>query len=466
MRRDRDSGPGGGVSIYFKANLTAYLVTRWNCTHLEAAWLNVTIRSQSFLIGCIYRPPQDSLFFNHFRNVLENIWLRRKNIILSGDFNSDMLKGSSKTESQYGKRLKRIISSFGLKNIMSCPSRVTLTSKSLIDLVITSQPAKVKNSGAIDLGISDHNLVFAVFMTTRVNPKPKYITNKAYKSLNIKQFRNDMEHAPWQLAGIFDDVDDSLYLWDYLYKDIVNHHLPTRKLKIRCKSLPWNSTYIRKQINLRYKLLKEAKSSQDQVKWELYKSKGNEVKKLLRQSEAAYWKQEFMNSKDPKQFWKLTNKVLRKSKDSTIGPIITDSKDVLTSDLEKASYFNEFFINISEELTKNLEPLDPKTLTSYVTRVTPTRCDIELNWELVKKKIEKSSMPNEATGPDLVSPKDLKLLGVSSIHSLLPIFKKSIDDTVFPTNWKLSRVKPVLKKGAPTDMSNFRPISLLRWDLT
>ena len=147
------------------------------------------------------------------------------------------------------------------------------------------------------------------------------------------------------------------------------------------------SQRIRKQINLRYKLLKEAKSSQDQVKWELYKSKRNEVKKLLKQSEAAYWKQEFMNSQDPKQFWKLTNKVLRKSKDSTIGPIITDSKDVLTSDLEKASYFNEFFVNISEELTKNLEPLDPNTLTSYVTRVTPTRCDIELNWELVKKKI-------------------------------------------------------------------------------
>ena len=90
---------------------------------------------------------------------------------------------------------------------------------------------------------------------------------------------------------------------------------------------------------------------------------------------------------------------------STIGPIITDSKDVLTSDVEKASYFNEFFINISEELTKNLEPLDPNTLTSYVTRVTPTRCDIELNWELVKKKIEKSSNPNKATGSDLVSPK-------------------------------------------------------------
>lgn len=72
-----------------------------------------------------------------------------------------------------------------------------------------------------------------------------------------------MEHGPWQLAGIFDNVDDSLYMWNYLYKDIVNHHLPTRNVKIRCKSLPWISTCVRKQINLHYKLLKEAKSSQD-----------------------------------------------------------------------------------------------------------------------------------------------------------------------------------------------------------
>jgi hypothetical protein len=175
VRRDRDTGLGGGVLIYFKTNLTAYLAPRWDNTQLEAIWLNITIRSQSFLVGCIYRPPQDSSFFNNFTNVLESIWLRRKNIILLGDFNADMLKGSSNTESQYGKRLKRIISSFGLKNIISCPTRITPTSKSLIDLVITNQPAKVKTSGAIDLGISDHHLVFAVLKTTRTNPKPKFI---------------------------------------------------------------------------------------------------------------------------------------------------------------------------------------------------------------------------------------------------------------------------------------------------
>ena len=104
-----------------------------------------------------------------------------------------MLNGLSDIESQHGKRLKRILCSFSLKNIISCPTRITSTSKSLIDLIITSQPAKVKSSGAIDLGISDHHLVFAVLKTVGTNHKPKIITTKAYKSLDITQFKNDID---------------------------------------------------------------------------------------------------------------------------------------------------------------------------------------------------------------------------------------------------------------------------------
>lgn len=71
---------------------------------------------------------------------------------------------------------------------------------------------------------------------------------------------------------------------------------------------------MKKQINLRYKLLKETKSSQDQVKWELYKSKRNEGKKVVKTIRSCLLKTEFGQFlKDPKQFWKLTNKVLRKS---------------------------------------------------------------------------------------------------------------------------------------------------------
>ena len=114
VRRDRDSW-GGGVLIYFQQDLTIYPVPSWERSNLEATWLNITMRSQSFLVGRVYRPPNDSSFFDHFRDLLANIWLKRKNIILVGDLNYDMLHKSNNSESENGKRLRRILRSCGFK---------------------------------------------------------------------------------------------------------------------------------------------------------------------------------------------------------------------------------------------------------------------------------------------------------------------------------------------------------------
>ena len=84
-----------------------------------------------------------------------------------------------------------------------------------------------------------------------------------------------------------------------------------------------------------------------------------------------------------------------------------------------------------------------------------------MSWELVKNKLIKAANPKKATGPDHVFPRDLSLIGDSVIHSLLPIFRKSVSDASFPSSWKLSRVNPIFKKGSSTDVKNYRPISLL-----
>ena len=89
--------------------------------------------------------------------------MKRKNIILVGDFNCNMTPSPDSNDSHLGKRFKRILCSFGLKNIINSPTRTTFDSKSLIDLIVTTQPAKIQTSGSIDLGISDHHLIFAVF---------------------------------------------------------------------------------------------------------------------------------------------------------------------------------------------------------------------------------------------------------------------------------------------------------------
>ena len=419
------------------------------------------MRSQSFLVGCVYRSPNDSSFFDSFRDLIANIWLKRKNIIVVGDFNSDMLHKPNNSESEYGKRLRRILCSCGLKNIINSPTRVTANSKSLIDLVITNQPSKTQTSGSIDLGISDHHLIFAVFKVARGNAKPKIISTRNYKSLDVRQLKSDFDQAPWHLTGLFDDIDDIVDTWQYLYNEILHHHLPLRNVKIRAKSLPWINTSIRKEMNKRYKLLKKAKSSGDPETWRRYKPKRYEVKKLLKSAEAAYWQKLFKETTNPNEFWRLSNQVLRKHKIKNIGPICDHNEEIITHDLKKAEYFNDFFVNISEDLTKQLDPLDLSSLTTFITRVTPTKDNIDMSWDLVKNKLIKAANPKKATGPDHVSPRDLSLIGDSVIHSLLPIFRKSVSDASFPSSWKLSRVNPIFKKGSSTDVNNYRPISLL-----
>ena len=58
-------------------------------TSFEAAWVQVTFVSSSFLFAVIYRTPDDCTFFDHIVSVLEKAWLKTSNIVLLGDFNCD-----------------------------------------------------------------------------------------------------------------------------------------------------------------------------------------------------------------------------------------------------------------------------------------------------------------------------------------------------------------------------------------
>ena len=57
-----------------------------------------------------------------------------------------------------------------MKQLITLPTRVTETSKTLIDVIFTSNPAIIVDSGVVVTHISDQYLVFAV-LNLRM-PKP------------------------------------------------------------------------------------------------------------------------------------------------------------------------------------------------------------------------------------------------------------------------------------------------------
>lgn len=141
LRRDRIGRTGGGVVIYYKDSLDCISIEKYDNPDIEATWLEVKIRSQRLLVGFIYRPPDFGGFYDIFRPILERISVNRKNVIITGDFNSNMLDNSGN-----GKKFKDLLQLTGFNNIIKSPTRVTENSSTVINLICTNNPPKIISS--------------------------------------------------------------------------------------------------------------------------------------------------------------------------------------------------------------------------------------------------------------------------------------------------------------------------------
>jgi hypothetical protein len=78
----------------------------------------------------------------------------------------------------------------------------------------------------------------------------------------------------------------------------------------------------------------------------------------------------------------------------------------------------------------------------------------------VTKQIRKMNS-KKATGYDGLSVKMLKLAEPVISKPLTKLINKSIENSQFPSNFKIAQVAPIFKKNSTLDKANYRPVSLL-----
>ena len=110
-------------------------------------------------MGTFYRPPNNMAFFQDIVYPLEKAWLKYKNLILLGDFNVSFSKTASITDQALQDKFLAILTQFDCSVVNIDYTRVTLTTATTIDLIITNKGKIVENIKTADIGISDHNLV-------------------------------------------------------------------------------------------------------------------------------------------------------------------------------------------------------------------------------------------------------------------------------------------------------------------
>ena len=114
--------------------------------------------------------------------IIKQLEHESKDIFIFGDLNCDLLGNRSH-------RATSLLNSFAqiyqLQQLIDEPTRCSASTRTLIDVVYTNCPSKVAASGVIRLGISDHDLIYAI---RKVAIKP--IVNKhMHKVVNIRNMK-------------------------------------------------------------------------------------------------------------------------------------------------------------------------------------------------------------------------------------------------------------------------------------
>ena len=289
VRKDRkiNGRNGGGICTYIRTNLNYRIRNDLNSDNLECLFIEIRKpRSIPFLVGTWYRPPSSSPnLFSEFENIIAKIDAENKELYLLGDINCNLLPEAVTVNSSY---LKNIFDTYGLSQLITESTRVTLTSKTLIDLCITNSLEKVTNSGVIHLGISDHSLVFLSRKTHYCRIGPRVIETRQFKHFNKENFLIELNQLPWDDVDLFSDPNEMWRVWKEMFLCCVDKHAPRKSKRIRKKRSPWITKELLIKIRKRDFLKKKAISSNNPALWDQFRRARNQANNAIKLAKKLY----------------------------------------------------------------------------------------------------------------------------------------------------------------------------------
>ena len=147
---------------------------------LKILFLTFFYQSRKQLLGVFYRPPNQAEFMVLMVKKFSHLNLKDNEIYLLGDFNINLfqngkyiLNGKRSTTSQGPvhttiNRCRKFCQIHSLKQLITCFTRLTCNTSTLIDHILTNSTEKVFQSSVIDSDIHDHQLIFCTSKVKRV----------------------------------------------------------------------------------------------------------------------------------------------------------------------------------------------------------------------------------------------------------------------------------------------------------
>lgn len=448
FRVDRTGRGCGGVAVYVKEHIKcAVLCSSPNeyTKSPEYIMLELTLRETKILLVSIYRPPK----VGHMEKVLEDIHayiFSYKYIFFVGDVNARFGSGTFETEN-----LCDLLSSCNLECIPFNNTYRTAACESNLDIIASNCHDLLIHFGQQSAPcFSNHDLLFGVYSLATPKYFQKQYAIRDFKHFDLSRFTADAVTAPWNNIYHMDNIDDKVTFFSEQVLALYDKHAPMKIVTAKNRPVPWMTSQIRNLIKKRDSARRKYNKTRDPEDYEVFRRKRNHTKQMIRNVKIKYIHGLFANCRNSSECWKAAK---------TLG--------VGSSKLQSNSYelpmtadeLNQHFIASGESQDIDRIHNSIQHYYSLPARVKEKFYFEYVHPETIVKAI--SSIRTQAKGPD-----NIPIFFINKcLHVFLPslehIYNFSLQNSIFPSEWKLSNVKPIPKIPRPLSCHNVRPINLV-----
>ena len=183
----------GGMGIYVSDLLQfKRLSFEVSFSGSESIWINFTYPGTdiNYVVGTVYRHPNSNAddFMEFLNDNLTKLNLYHKRFFVFGDMNINTYK-----RTHCRKDYLNLLSSNCATNIIDVPTRVTTSSATVLDHIITNQNKHQIFPAVVDYDITDHYPVMALVNNKLIhkNVQPKFA--RSFAKFNSDSFNNDLQ---------------------------------------------------------------------------------------------------------------------------------------------------------------------------------------------------------------------------------------------------------------------------------
>ena len=473
-----------GLAIYLSDSFSYLIKSVHDDSELwDGMFIEVSGESlcDKIIIGNIYRPPRSNnnnktikQFCEELTLVISNISKNNCHIIITGDFNIDLLQINERSEFQ---KYFDLFVTHGLFPNITVPTRCCRSSSSLIDQMF----CKLKElkhhltSCVIKSCISDHFPYISVFdFLKKSRHTPKFVKINCSDETSFEAFHSEVKSRIENLnmdPDLFSDPNDNYLQFEEIILNAKAKHLAPKTVRFKKhkhKLSQWmtsgilNSIKFRDKLFLKLKTLNSTTELYDSINANL-KSYNKILKKLIRLAKIRYYSDQFdKNKSNIRHTWSTIKEILNKCKDKKDFPtFFTIKGETITDKTDLSNNFNSFFANIGENLSSDIKYAGNKTTSSYLKQRVVCSFQFECVPTTEVTKIIKNLASKNSSGHDGISARFIKRILETITSPLTHIINQSLCTGIFPDRLKIAKVIPLFKKGDQHILDNHRPISLL-----